>query len=83
MIFLILTCQWQTQPFTCDAGVSPEWWLRLQCDHWFSWQLPLSRVTASQQHNECVYSNNSLKNHRGEPFVESGYFVDSVCEYEC
>lgn len=64
-------------------GFPPAWRLRSQCDHWFSRQLPLSRVTASQR-PVCIRQY-SLKNHGGEPVVASGYFVDSVCvcESEC
>lgn len=29
-------------------GFSPEWWLHLLCDHWFSRQLPLPSITATQ-----------------------------------
>lgn len=73
-IYLMLTCQWQTQPF--DGGVFPGVVVTLTV-----WSLVFSAATLIQGDSitatqwVCIQQY-SLKNHSGDPVVASGYFVD-------
>lgn len=69
------------------GGLHTKYRFHSQCIGWFSRQLPLSRVTASRQRNECVYGDTIPKKKKPHSGEHSGsqwfHFSSTVWARRC